>query len=294
MRKADGGLFLLAITSEISYYNGNVTVIKMNKILFFILSAISVLLAACDDSVYESVSDTNTKAAKTDAIDFAFIKGNCSKVVEYYENMIAAGAVLDSRQLYLYNNSVMACSGFDIINGIDLLLNSSGSNDVYGIVSGLIGANTLNYGSIENLKLSYEKTLSNCTGDLDADMVTVCGMAAAVDSILDVAAIAMGITGANEIELTEQGLADAISGVDEITLQQGVENYINGQGGDNFLNDFNTKLDLIEGASSSIGSSLGDDSFTSDLGELTRELRDGSGQVTSESLSDYINSKFNN
>lgn len=256
------------------------------------------LFAGCDGgNLFSGSSDKSSDAAKTDENDFNFITGKCAEVVAYLESKKNSGIALTSTENYQYSNAVLECSGFNMINGINSIF-TNGSGDIYGIISDLFGTNTVDPSKIKDLTGQYDKVLATCDtlprdeqGQIiDKNMASLCGLAAASNTILEVSDIIMSVPGGpTSVEISETGMSNALNGVNGTDLNQGVADYVTGNGGDQFLNDLDKNLGYVEGAASEIGNQLNDPNFSNTLNDFTGGIKDANGSITSDSLANYIN-----
>ncbi len=252
---------------------------------------ISMFVQACaDGNALEWMTDKNTSDARQDKIDFAFIEGNCAYVIQ----MLAPHeGYLSGTELYQYNNALLACSGFSLVNSLGVILDKNGgSSDPFEIIQSLMGTDNLTSSKISELQASYGKILGSCTGSLDAGMKTVCGMAAAADTVLAVSDVALRLSGAESLNATKEGITQAIGGKTAQEIQEAVDASLND--GALSLDRLNSDLNSVMDASSAIAD-MAESSvdFSEDLDKLANDIKDqASGVITSSSLSDYIYSQF--
>lgn len=256
------------------------------------------ILAGCDGgNLFSGSSDKSTNEAQTDGNDFNFITGKCAEVVAYLESKKASGIALNDIETYQYSNAVLECSGFNMINGLDSIL-TNGSTDVYGTIASLFGTNVVDQSKIAELSGQYDKVLATCDslpkdaqGQLiDKNMSTLCGLAATSNTILEISDIVMSVPGGpTSVVISETGMSDALTGVNSTDLETGVQDYVNANGGDQYLTDLDKNLGYVEGAAADIGSQLNAPDFSNTLNEFTGGIKDTTGTITSGSLSSYIN-----
>lgn len=264
----------------------------MRKILLFVSVAAGLLAVSCADGLYGDISDKNTKEALRDKGDFAFIQGNCRQYISMYEQKADAN-LLSSSELYKYNNSLLACSGFDLVGSLSGLLGAGGlTGDPFGIIQNLMGTSALSAEESARLKESYGKILKTCqpAEALTENLKTVCGMTAAADTVRLLGDVALNVSGNPQIGIDEAGMKEAIAGKSETEITKGVTDTF---GGD--LSGISSNLELISGAADTIQQQAGGGvDISKSLSDFTSELKDSSGQITETSLTAYINGKFGN
>lgn len=275
----------------------------MHKYLSVLLIVISVAVTGCGESIYSSVENTNSKEATIDDFDFSFLKSECGVIIERYDSYVNSGVTLSEDDLYKYISSLLACSGFDIVKGLDSILQTGGS-DIYKTAASVIGHDVINVNTAEYLQNQYSKAINVCA-DYKAELakdnltlnntnLTLCGLAGTMGTIVNISSMLLNATGggANILELTEQGLLDFGSQVNPTIVGQSLSSYLKQY--NLFLSNIDSGLILSEDAAQVIGDLLGQDSFSSVLGELAASLRDQTtNTITEESLIVYIANTLN-
>lgn len=254
------------------------------------LSVLVLFTVSCGDNLFEGISDKNSSEAKRDELDFAFIEGNCSFIVS---ELGKKEPNLNAIERYQYSNAVLACSGFDLVNSLGSLLDKNGSKDPFDLIQNLMGTSILSQTKIDELQASYGKVLSSCANFdiLDSNMKTVCGMAAAADTVLTVSDLALKISGSESIDATKEGLTSALNGKSESEIQDAVNKEIGN--GNMDLDSLSNNLDTISGAAGIIAEQAGGEvEFSKELDKFTDDLTDENGNITSGSLANYISSQF--
>lgn len=261
----------------------------MNKVVHLIaISLLAISLSGCDESIWAGASNKNTSQAITDEIDFAFITGDCQKVVSYYDNIKAHGGSLNSREANMYSNALLACSGFDLVSGIDKILGSGDTSDIYGTISSIMGTSNVDKGTVDKLKDQYDKVLDNCNSfnPLPESMVTTCGLAATSSTVADLADILLGTGVTSNIELTQAGMNKVIEDAKKhgTSITNSVDSFVSDPSA---LENLNKNIEYIEKVSSVVGGSGGG------FDEIVSQIKDSkTGKVTAESLKDFINNKL--
>lgn len=252
---------------------------------------LSLFISGCGGNALEWMADENSTDAKKDKIDFAFVEGNCSYVIMMLEPHVG---FLSETELYQYNNAVLACSGFSIVDSINVILDKDAvtANDPFVTIQEFMGTDTLTDEKIAELKGSYDKVLQSCTGTLSEDMQTVCGMTAAAHSVLAVSEVALNLSGADSITASKDGITSAIGGKGLSEISSAVDSSVNS--GAISMDGLNNDLALITSASVAISNMAeGNIEFSSDLEKFSNDLKDSStGTITSSSFSNYIFSQF--
>lgn len=251
---------------------------------FLSLIFISMFVQACaDGNALEWAADKNASDAVQDKIDFAFIEGNCDYVIEM---LAPREGYLSDTELYQYNNALLACSGFSLVNSLGVILDKNGSSDPFEIIQSLMGTDNLTSYRISELQASYDKILGSCTGNTDVGMKTVCGMTAAADTVLAVSAVALRLSGVESLDATKEGITHAIGDRTPEQIEVEVD--------DSLIDRLNRDLDSVVGASSAIAD-MAESSvdFSRDLDKLANDVKDQTkNAITSSSLSNYIYSQF--
>lgn len=275
----------------------------MHKYLSVLLIVISVAVTGCGESIYSSAENTNSKEATIDDFDFSFLKNECDVIIERYDSYVNSGVILSEDDLYRYISALLACSGFDIVKGLDSILQTGGS-DIYKTAASVIGHDVINVNTAEYLQNQYSKAINICADyrtelakdnlTLNNTNLTLCGLAGTMGTIVNISSMLLNATGggANVLELTEQGLLDFGSQVNPIIVGQSLSSYLKQY--NLFLSNIDSGLILSEDAAQVIGDLLGQDSFSSVLGELAASLRDQTtNTITEESLIVYIANTLN-
>ncbi len=258
----------------------------MKYIKYIVILFISIIAVSCGNfNALEWSTNKETTEAERDKLDFAFIEGNCQYVIEMLE---PNKDYLTDIELYQYSNAVMACSGFDLLNSLTVILDENAvSDDPYAMIQSFMGTSTINNEKIIELKANYSKVLSNCNNNLSNEMQILCGMTAAADSILDVSQVALTLSGEENIEMTEEGMKKVIGGRTLDEIQNAVTtSKIN-------IDSIDTNIDTVSNSSVAIENMAGNIDFSKELDQFTQEIRDSStGTVTESSLSNYILNQF--
>ena len=275
----------------------------MHKYLCVLLTAVLLFITGCGESIYSSVENTTSKEALIDEFDFSFMKSECGVIIERYDSYVNSGVTLSEDDLYKYISSLLACSGFDIVKGLDSILQTGGS-DIYKTAASVIGHDEINVNTAEYLQNQYSKAINICADyrtelakdnlTLNNTNLTLCGLAGTMGTIVNISSMLLNATGggANVLELTEQGLLDFGSQVNPTIVGQSLSSYLKQY--NLFLSNIDSGLILSEDAAQVIGDLLGQDSFSSVLGELAASLRDQTtNTITEESLIVYIANTLN-
>lgn len=260
----------------------------MKKIFLALCIGLSFCALSCSDSLYGSTADKNTKEAKLDDTDFAFIQGNCQLVINAYDARAEAGT-LSSTELYKYNNSLLACSGFDLVSSVSGIFGVGNlAGDPFDIIQGFMGTDTLTKEESAKLKATYDKILKSCVpvDKLPADMQTVCGMTAASDTVRALGDVALDLSGTGSVNLDSAGMTSAISG----KTTTDISGSVNSSGVS--IDELNRNLGLIGAASSAIAGQSGNNDVSDQFDKFSKDLVDTNGNVTNDSLSNYLAGKF--
>ena len=282
----------------------------MHKYLSVLLIVISVAVTGCGESIYSSAENTNSKEATIDDFDFSFLKNECDVIIERYDSYVNSGVILSEDDLYRYISALLA-----IVKGLDSILQTGGS-DIYKTAASVIGHDVINVNTAEYLQNQYSKAINICADyrtelakdnltlnntnltlcglTLNNTNLTLCGLAGTMGTIVNISSMLLNATGggANVLELTEQGLLDFGSQVNPIIVGQSLSSYLKQY--NLFLSNIDSGLILSEDAAQVIGDLLGQDSFSSVLGELAASLRDQTtNTITEESLIVYIANTLN-
>lgn len=274
----------------------------MHKYLGVLLIAVSMVITGCGESIYSSAENTNSKEATIDDFDFSFLKNECGVIIERYDSYVNSNITLSEDDLYRYVSAVLACSGFDIVKGLDSIL-QSGGNDIYETAAAVIGHKVIDINTALNLQTQYSKAINICT-DYKAELakdnitlnntnLTLCGLAGTMGTIVNLSAMLLNSSGggANVLELTEAGLTDFGTQVNPTVVGQSLSSFLKQY--NLFLSDLDSGLILSEGAAKVLGDLLGQDSFSSVLGELAASLRDpATNAITEDSLIQYISTSL--
>lgn len=268
----------------------------------YILSAVLgipfLFLTGCGESIYDGAADTTTNEAVSDQVDFDLIEGRCQPVITYYDDRINSGIVLSDSDIYKYVSAILTCSGFDVIGGIDSILTNGGS-DIYMTAGALMGIKFMDMNTATSLQSYYDKAISVCYDRkvelekeglaLDKTNTTVCGLAGMMGSIVNMSTMMLNTSGggANLLELSETGFENfANNEIDATLAGQSLGSYVKQK--DDFLMMLNNGLIVGEDGADAIGSLMGQNDFGSVLGDLASQLRDSSGNITEESLLNYL------
>lgn len=258
----------------------------MKKILLSACVGLSLFVVSCGESIYGDASNRWTNQAKTDSLDFAYIQGNCQLVIDKLEQAADANQ-LSSKELYKYNNSLLACSGFDLVGSLgDLLGSSGGSTDPFDMIQQLMGTDLLTPEESKKLEETYGKILKTCTPmeNLSEDMQTICGMTAASDTVRILGDIAMSVSGQGSVGLDKNGMENAI---------KGNESNIAGSITDEQADAIGKNLGFVSGAADTIDKQTGGGlDISNNLDKFTKDLADENGQVTGDSLGKYLEGQF--
>lgn len=268
----------------------------------YILTAVLVIpflfLTGCGESIYTGAADTATSEAAADQLDFDFIEGRCQPVIDYYDNMINSSAVLNDDDTYKYVSSLLTCSGFDVIGGIDSILTNGGS-DIYKTAGDIMGIKLMDMNTSNNLQSYYDKAISICYDrkvELEKEELTlsntnktVCGLAGMMGFVVNMSAMMLNTSGggANILELSEPGFQNfADKEMDATLAGQSLASYIKQK--DDFLMMLNNGLIVGEDGADAVGSLMGQNNFGTVLADLAAKLRDASGNITEDSLLNYL------
>ena len=191
----------------------------MHKYLSVLLIVISVAVTGCGESIYSSAENTNSKEATIDDFDFSFLKNECDVIIERYDESVNSGVILSEDDLYRYISALLACSGFDIIKGLDSIL-QTGGNDIYETAAAVIGHNVIDINTAMYLQTQYSKAINVCA-DYKAELakdnislnntnLTLCGLAGTMGTVVNLSSMLLNASGggANVIELTKAGLTE--------------------------------------------------------------------------------------
>lgn len=267
----------------------------MRKYLAVLLLISFFVLSGCDDSIYSGAEDVNTKEALIDEFDFRFIKDECSYITAYYDEKLNAGVKLNDNDLYMYISSILACSNFDVIKGLDSVL-QTGGDDIYQTVAAIIGYQKLNANISDKLRDEYSKAVDICRDyrhdlakdnlTLNTTNLTLCGLAGTVGTIINVGAmIVHGAGGASELLLSEPGMKMFGETVNEKVIGQGVLAFLKAE--NLFFEDLDGGLALAEEATGALGDLLNQDDFNKVISDLARDLRKD-GAITEVSLINFV------
>lgn len=275
----------------------------MHKYLCVLLIVISAFITGCGESIYSGAENTTSKEASIDDFDFSFLKNECGVIIERYDSYVNSGVTLTEDDLYKYVSAVLACSGFDIVKGVDSILQTGGT-DIYNTAASVIGYKVIDINTAMYLQTQYSKAINICIdyrAELAKDNITLnntnltlCGLAGTMGSIVNLSSMLLNATGggANVIELTETGLLEFGKQVNATIVGQSLASFLKQY--NLFLSDLDSGLILSEDAAKMLGDLLGQDSFSSVLGELAASLRDSStNAITEESLISYIAESLN-
>lgn len=275
----------------------------MHKYLGVLLIVISMVITGCGESIYSGAENTSSKEAVIDDFDFSFLKNECGAIIERYDEYLHSGVTLNEDDLYRYVSAVLACSGFDIVKGLDSIL-QTGGNDIYETVAAVIGHKVIDINTAMYLQTHYSKAINICADyrtelakdnlTLNNTNLTLCGLAGTIGSVVNLSAMLLNATGggANVLELTEAGLTDFGTQVNPTVVGQSLASFLKQY--NLFLADLDSGLLLSEDAAQVIGDLLGQDSFSNVLGELAASLRDPvTNAITEESLIVYIANTLN-
>ena len=270
----------------------------MHKYLSVLLIVISVAVTGCGESIYSSAENTNSKEATIDDFDFSFLKNECDVIIERYDKSVNSGVILSEDDLYRYISALLACSGFDIIKGLDSIL-QTGGNDIYETAAAVIGHNVIDINTAMYLQTQYSKAINVCA-DYKAELakdnislnntnLTLCGLAGTMGTVVNLSSMLLNASGggANVIELTEAGLTEFGTQVNPTIVGQGLSSFLKQY--NLFLANLDSGLLLSESAAKVIGDLLGQNSFNSVLSKLASSLRDQQTKaITEDSLIKYI------
>lgn len=266
----------------------------MHKYFSVLLIVISICITGCGESIYSGAENTSSKEAVTDDFDFRFVKNECISITKQYDEYIQSGKSLSENDLYRYVSAVLACSGFDIVKGLNSIL-QTGGDDIYETAAAVIGHNTINMKTSMYLYEQYLKAINICK-DYKVDNIalnntnlTLCGLAGTMGTIVNLSAMILNASGggAEVLELTEKGLKEFGTQVEPAMVGQGLSSFLIYY--DSFLDNLDSGLILSEDAANVLGDLLGQDSFSSVLGKLAASLRDpATNTITENSLIQYI------
>lgn len=269
----------------------------MNRCFYILLAAVFFILSGCDDSIYSGVENTGSSEAKTDEFDFSFIKDDCEAVSAYYNAKVMSGDKLDENDLYMYISSLLKCSGFDVIKGLDSVL-QTGGKDIYETVASIIGYKKLNINTSRDLEKKYAKATDICIDywlDLDKDNftlndtnLTLCGLAGTIGTVVSIGNVILNASGgAGELELSDIGMKIFGSSVDPTSVGQGLLSFL--KENNSFLENLDNGLTMAQSAAKVISDLLGQDDFGNVLDELAGKMRDRERKdITENSITSYI------
>lgn len=270
----------------------------MNKYISVFLIVMSIVITGCGESIYSGAENTSSKEAVIDELDFKFLKNECDVIIGCYDAYLNSEAVLSEDDLYRYISAVLACSGFDIVKGLNSVL-QTGGNDIYETAAAVIGYKVIDINTAEYLHTQYSKAIEICTDykfelakdnlTLNNTNLTLCGLAGTMGTIVNLSAMILNASGggASVLELTETGLTDFGNQVNPTIVGQSLLSFLKQY--NLFLLYLDSGLMLSEDAAAMLGDLLGQDSFSSVLGELAASLRDpATNAITEDSLIQYI------
>lgn len=270
----------------------------MKKYLFSVLLIFSFLYTGCSDSIYSGAGDTSTGEAVADNIDFSLISGNCQPIIDYYDAKMNAGTALNDVDMYKYLSAILGCSGFDIISGIDSILINGGS-DIYMTAGALMGLKNIDVNTSLKLQSYYDKAITLCYNKkielekqgltLNNTNKTLCGFAGMMGSVVNISAMMLNTSGggASVLELSDAGFQNFASNeIDATVAGQSLASYLKQK--DDFMMQLNNGLTVGEDGAQTIGTLMGQSDFTTVLSELAAQFRDSNGNITEESLINYL------
>ncbi len=272
------------------------------KVCKCILLICVLFFVSCGESVYSGAENSNSKEAKIDALDFSFIKNNCNYISYYYDDHVKNGTPLDDESLYKYVSAILACSGFDIISGLDSIL-STGGEDIYETVGAIIGHKVIDINTSANLQTQYVKAVDICRDykmylqkdnkTLNNTNLTLCGLAGIMGTVINVSDMLLNSSGggADEFELSEYGLEDFGQEINPTMIVPSLLSYLKGK--NSFSEDLDNSLTFAEDATVLVGDLFGQDDFTSIIDDLAGSMRDSDGNITQDSLLAYISNVLN-
>lgn len=271
----------------------------MRRYLFSALLILPLLfITGCGESVYSGASDTSTNEAIIDALDFSFIGGQCQSIIDYYDVQVSSGASINDDDMYKYLSAILSCSGFDVLSGVNSVLTNGGS-DIYMTAGALMGITFVDVNKSVQLQSYYDKAISLCYSKkaeleklgqtLNDTNKTICGFAGMMGAVVNMSALMLNTSGggASIIELSETGFQYfADNEIDETIGGQSLASYLKEK--DDFLMQLNNGLTIGEDGAQLIGSVIGQNDFSTVLSELAGLLRDKEGNITEDSLINYI------
>lgn len=246
---------------------------------------ISALICGCDDK--------NSSEAEDYEIKKAFREGDCDYVVEKLE---PRKDIFSDEEKYMYNNSVLACSGFSITDNLGDIFDKSSNKTPFEMIQNLMGKDKqLTATKIDELSTRYEKILNNCKDPdrLDDKTKTVCGITAAADTVLAVSKVALeflpdpGEGKEKTIPTTVEGIKKAVEGQSEEQIIEKVKS------AEVDIPRLSNNIELIMDTSKVI-SDQANVSFSDDLEVFYTDMKGGNpnGSFTADTLSKYIEDKF--
>lgn len=271
----------------------------MRRYLFSALLILPLLfITGCGESVYSGASDTSTNEAIIDALDFSFIGGQCQSIIDYYDVQVSSGASINDDDMYKYLSAILSCSGFDVLSGVNSVLTNGGS-DIYMTAGALMGITFVDVNKSVQLQSYYGKAISLCYSKkaeleklgqtLNDTNKTICGFAGMMGAVVNMSALMLNTSGggASIIELSETGFQYfADNEIDETIGGQSLASYLKEK--DDFLMQLNNGLTIGEDGAQLIGSVIGQNDFSTVLSELAGLLRDKEGNITEDSLINYV------
>lgn len=118
-------------------------------------------------------------------------------------------------------------------------------------------------------------------------MQTICGMAAAADTVRALGDIALNISGSDRVNIDSDGMKSVISGKNTETIAGGVA------GSGVSIEELNRNISMVAAASSVIAGKSGNNDISDQFDKFSKELVDGTtGQISVNSLSNYLAGKF--
>lgn len=274
----------------------------MQKLLLSLLSLSLLLFYGCGESVYSSAESKTSEEVKQDQLDFDFISGKCADVISTYESLMYSGRKLNDEEIYVYVSSLLNCSGFDIVRGMDSILITGGS-DIYMTAGALMGIKTIDMNKSKFLQSQYNKAVYICdnrtqelkaiNGQLSSNLKSICGLTGIMGTVINMSSMMLNTSGggASVLELSEVGFKELSDNIVPEIAGQSLTSYLSQE--HTFLESLNNSLTLGEDGANEIGSLMGQSDFGSVIGGLAKKLRDPkTNRITEESLINYIETEF--
>lgn len=231
----------------------------MAKYIFLPLF-LMIFISGCGESVFEAVSNKNTYAAQEDTLDYNFIAGNCSSVISHFDNIDSTAALLNNRETFMFLSSLLECGGFNIINGIGAF--TENTSDIYLAAGAMVGLKSVDINKLSYMNTHYVKASKICQNKLtlnnqqDKNIAALCGFTGMIGTTLSLSELIAQISGSSNIELSEQGYYNALSGTNisenlDLFLEQNPE----------YIDNLSVVLDSVSSIPQSVEEIVGNTSI---------------------------------